>query len=220
MNEIIEEMFPYGGYTVHRWEDEQEQELDLDKLEKEATEYFRSVCPDQETLDMEGKGSEYEHYCEAVGPWTVTVRKYGWETISTPFGEAKVRVLVDEHDVGYEGMSDTLEMVPDRWTAEYDGFREGQEEAETLTKMVDNAILHDSIEWNSDMRFEFFTRAVAWINKVGPRKVAQNACRFWKRLNDSRALCAKNNLWSYVLLTKHQANVINDLIRQKCGWKW
>lgn len=219
---VIEEFFPTGGYVVGFCDQyEEEEELDLNRLAEEAHAYFSANCPSEEQLRKERRASVYERESELeAGPWLHTVRVFGWEERETPFGTAKFRTLVDEYDVGYEGNAETLEMIPERWEAEFEGHTEMQRCIETLERKVSQAVVHDTIEWTADDRFEFYCRVAAWVRRSPASVVAQHSRQFWERLNSSRKLCDKRGLWSYVVLTKAQADSLNTLIRSKCGWHW
>ena len=219
---ILEEFFPAGGYVVGFCDHfEEEEDLDLDRLAKEADDYFSSHRPTQEELDAELRPSLYERLTDEVGPWTHTTRRFGWEWQEAgAHGVAEAGWwwrLADEWDVGYEGSGGIDEH--DRWQAEFEGHLQLQDAIEKLERLVESAVIHDSIEWTSDDRFEFFSRVYAWVQKSRASVVATNASRFWDRLNASRARCAETKLWAHVLLTKGQANCLNDLIRLKCGWR-
>ncbi len=218
---VIQHLGGYG-YVEESQEETKEERIDLVVLEKEAREYFRKSCPAQDEINSEMNQSEYELLQPfEAGPWLVTVRKFdGYDKVNTPvLGVVSVPSLVEEYDVGYQGTMDTLDDMPSDMECEHLSFENGQEYINDLERAVDNAIVHDEIKFQSFKRMELYGRMLRWIDKANASDVASNANRFWDKLNKSRAACSETGKWYAVILTKKQVEVINYLIRSKCGWK-
>jgi hypothetical protein len=218
---VIQNLGGYG-YVEESQEETKEERIDLVILEREAREYFKRSCPTQDEINSEMHVSEYEQLQPfEAGPWLVTVRKFdGYDKINTPvLGVVSIPCLVDEYDVGYEGTMDTTDDMPSNMECEHLSYENGQEYISDLEKAVDNAIVHEEIKGATFKRMELYGKMLRWVDKASGSEVARNANRFWNKLNASRAACSETGKWFQVILTKKQVEVINYLIRSKCGWK-
>lgn len=218
------------GFLEESLQEPKKEKLDLASLEREAMEYFaRKRAESYSDGERHGvafseeflRRTAYEEYADPVGPWSETLRVYGYEYREHPvFGSIRVWALIDIVEIeGYEGVSDTLSDLPERMDQEFDSWSKDQEEMFQLEKDVDSALLHEEVESSREKREEFYHRLLRWLATASRQDVAQNARRFWAKLNASRAECARSGKWYQVCLTKSQANMINVIIRQRAGWK-
>lgn len=195
------------GYKAGNLEDidsgvEEEVEIDIPReLAKAKKQHRMAKTWELAEIIKPTLGERYAPY--EPGPWRKEIK------FTTEEGE-DVEILL-----GYDGMLDTIELVPSMWEGEWLSHQNAQQSIELMEKDFDWVLRHDSIEVSKDMRE---MRVEMLINTI-KRSTTEQASKLYRKvkehLKESREKAAEYSLWWMVYLTKDQLLKIEEAAIEK-----
>ena len=175
------------GVTIQTQEPALETWLNLDP--SKCTHRMVSLLELMEDMET----SLYEQFCPSEpGPW---------------------EVVLGDIVLGYEGLSDTIDMLDDRWDIEYNGWSEEQ----ALNAHMDSLAIKVVSECLNEERKERLSNIMAWFETAPIQLIRKHRKTFWKRLLASRRACSATGFWWHVYLTKKQADVVIAEFKKRLG---